>query len=521
VIDTLNGEGLLPEEAAADAPADYASSARKLTSGSLLARNTFLNLVGQVAPMFVALFSIPRLIHVLGTDRFGVLTIAWMVVGYFSFFDLGLGRAMTNLVARKLATGDEEELPSIIWTTNLLMGALGVLGTIILAILSPVLVQDLLKTPLALKLETTRAFYLLSLSVPFVISTAGLRGVLEARQKFGVINIARIPLGISIFAAPLLVLPWSNSLVPVVGTLLVSRVFFWLVYAFLVLRDIPSLRHHVKFDMRLLPMLFSFGAWMTASNIISPVMAYLDRFLVGMLLSLSAVAYYATPFEMASKMQILPAAIVGVLFPAFSTALVADREHAGRLFRRSVKYVVIVLFPLTLLTVLFAQNALTLWLGAEFASHSTRVLQLLAIGIFVNGLANLPFALVQGAGRADITGKCHLLELPFYLVAVWLLTMHFGILGTAIAWTMRVTLDAALLFWVSGRFVDKLVRLRFLLAAASVVVAVYALAMMDMGLPVKILVAMITLLLFAATAWYALLAADERAAIQGWRVRFL
>ena len=74
------------------------SDVKVLTRGSLLARNTLWNLLGQVAPMSVALFAIPMLIRRVGTDRFGILTIAWMVVGYFSLFDLGLGRAMTNLV---------------------------------------------------------------------------------------------------------------------------------------------------------------------------------------------------------------------------------------------------------------------------------------------------------------------------------------------------------------------------------------------------------------------------------------
>jgi O-antigen/teichoic acid export membrane protein len=471
--------------------------------------------------MAVGLFAIPRLISSLGTDRFGVLMIAWMVVGYFSFFDLGLGRAMTNLVAQKLATGSDRDLPAIVWTANLLMGALGIVGAVVLAMLSPILVHNLLKTPPALQAETTNALYILSASIPFVISTTGFRGVLEARQRFGIINLVRIPMGIATFAAPLLVLPWSKTLPPVVGILVVARALFWLIYAVLALHDMPLLLHKFEIDRRLLPMLFSFGAWMTVSNIVSPVMAYLDRFLIGMLLSLTAVAYYATPFEVATKMGILPMAIVGVLFPAFSTALAADREHAGKLFRRAVKYVALALFPLTLLMVLFAQNGLTIWLGPAFASHSTRVLQLLAIGVFANGLATLPFALIQGAGRADITGKLHLLELPFYLAAVWVLTKHFGIEGTAIAWTVRVIVDAILLFWVAGRFVDRSVRFRSIFTATAGVAAMFALAMVGMSLPEKILVSLIALLSFAAAAWFALLAADERSAIQGLRARLL
>jgi O-antigen/teichoic acid export membrane protein len=502
-------EAIKEKSAAPTAPIGGAE-VRKLTGGILLARNTAWNLIGQIAPMAVGLFAIPMLVHALGTDRFGVLTIAWMVVGYFSFFDLGLGRAMTNLVAQKLATGSHHELSAIIWTANLLMGAMGVLGGVVLALLSPVLVQNLLKTPAALQLETTRAFYLLSLSVPFVISTAGFRGVLEARQKFGIINIVRIPMGVATFAAPLLVLPWSKHLTAVVGILVVFRFIFWFVYTFFALRDMPFLLHDIVIDTHLLPMLFSFGAWMTVSNVVSPIMQYLDRLLVGMLLSLTAVAYYATPYEVATKMLILPGAIVGVLFPAFSCALVVDRAHAGKLFRRAVKYVVLALFPLTLMIVLFAYNGLSIWLGPAFASHSTRALQWLAIGVFANGLASLPFALVQGAGRADITGKLHLLELPFYLATVWVLTMHFGIEGTAIAWVARALIDGILLFFAAFRFVDSSVRLRSILASVALVTAVFTLAMISMSLPEKIIVSVIVLLSFAATAWFALLAVDER-----------
>jgi O-antigen/teichoic acid export membrane protein len=427
---------------------------------------------------------------------------------------------MTNLVAQKLATESDHELPAIIWTANLLMVALGILGATVLALLSPLLVQNLLKTPPALQHEATRAFYLLSLSVPFVISTTGFRGVLEARQRFGVINAVRVPMGIATFAAPLLVLPWSNHLTAVVGILVAARFVFWLTYAFLALRDLPFLLHRIVIDMRLLPMLFSFGAWMTVSNLIGPIMAYLDRFLVGMLLSLTAVAYYATPYEVATKLGILPTAIVGVLFPAFSTALVADRKHAGKLFRRSVKYVALVLLPSTFLLMLFAQNGLNIWLGQAFANHSTRVMQLLAIGVFANGLASLPFAFVQGAGRADITGKLHLLELPFYVATVWVLTMHFGIEGTAIAWTIRVIVDAILLFWVAGKFVDRFVRFRSIFTAATGVAAVFALAMVSMSLPLKLLAAALGMMSYVATAWFVLLAVDERAVLLNYMTRF-
>lgn len=81
----------------------------KLTRGSLLASNTLWNLAGYGLPLLVAVFAIPLLIKGLGIDRFGILTLAWMVMGYLSLFDLGLGRALTKLVSEKLSAGQEEE----------------------------------------------------------------------------------------------------------------------------------------------------------------------------------------------------------------------------------------------------------------------------------------------------------------------------------------------------------------------------------------------------------------------------
>src|SRR3712207_3801756 len=139
------------------------STPDNLTSGRLLARNTIFSFAGQIAPLLVALFAVPLLIDGLGTDRFGVLTLAWIVIGYFSLFDLGLGRALTMLVAEKLGMGRERDIPPIVWTALFLMLLLGLIGTAVVSLLSPLLVRDVLKIPEALQSETLHAFYLLAL----------------------------------------------------------------------------------------------------------------------------------------------------------------------------------------------------------------------------------------------------------------------------------------------------------------------------------------------------------------------
>src|SRR5579864_7065645 len=160
-----------------------------LTSGGLLARNTAWNLVGQILPMLVGILTIPVIISAMGVDRFGVLSLAWVVIGYFSLFDLGIGRALTKLVADRLGANDEGSIPPLAWTSLLLMFLLGVFGGSLTVTVSRWLVQVALKVPEGLRTETLRGFYLLAISIPMVTTTSGLRGILEALQRFRILNL--------------------------------------------------------------------------------------------------------------------------------------------------------------------------------------------------------------------------------------------------------------------------------------------------------------------------------------------
>jgi O-antigen/teichoic acid export membrane protein len=450
---------------------------RHLISGGRLARNTVWNLLGTGAPLAVAVFSIPILIRELGKERFGVLALAWALIGYASVFDLGVGRALTQLVAKKLGAGERRDVPGLARTSLLLMLMLGLIGSVAVILISPWLVRHALRVPGAMQMETLRSFYLLGLSIPLVITTAGLRGLLEAHQRFALTNALRIPMGVFTFLGPLLVLPFTRNLVPIVAVLLLGRLLGCVAHMWACLRAIPGLRVQCPLERSYISALLRFGSWMTVTNLVSPLMVTLDRFLIGALLSVAAVTYYVTPFEVVTKILLIPAALMGVVFPAFSTASGQDRAHTALLFDRSIRCVSMALFPLILLVVLFAHDGLKLWLGIEFAQHSTRVLQWLGIGVFISSLASIPFAFLQGMGRPDLTAKVNLLELPLYLLTVWSLTKLRGVEGTAIAWTLRMAVDAAILFWLSARVAPESARsvLRIVRNAAGAV-AVLSLA---------------------------------------------
>jgi O-antigen/teichoic acid export membrane protein len=238
------------------------------------------------------------------------------------------------------------------------------------------------------------------------------------------------------------------------------------------------------------------------------------------MLGMAAVTYYATPFDVVTKVLVIPASTVAVLFPAFSTANSLDRDRMATLYRRGAKFTLLILFPILLATIVFAREGLSLWLGATFASHSTRVLEWLAAGTLLSGLALVPFSLVQGVGRPDLTGKLHLVELPVYAVLLWCLIRSRGIEGAAMAWTIRVGADGLVLFLLSHR----LLGLGKLLNWRTVTAAVGALGMMCLGAVVPGLFLEVFLFAFCLVAlamagWFWLLSPEERGLVQRWAWR--
>lgn len=405
-------------------------------------KNIIWNLLGNILPLGVGLFIFPLIISAYGTERFGLLALAWSLVGYFSLFDMGLSRALTQMVAERLSQQvDHAEVVEMIRTSFRVMFLLGLIGGIVLWLIVPWLVTDMLKVSSALKHETIQAFSVLAFSIPLVVHTSALRGVLDALQLFKQASMIRILLGVGTFIGPYIASLFGASLIHAVYSLLIVRIISWMMHIYAVhntaLLKNKSLPYHVKW----LQPLFTFGSWMTVSNIVGPLMVYLDRFVIAALISASAVAYYVAPYEVVTKMWAVPAAISGVLFPLFAKEWQANPLSSAKFLNQGVTYVLIFLYPPILLLSLFAHEWLLIWLNPEFSQNGAVIVGWLAAGVLVNSVAQIIFAKVQGAGRADWTAKLHMIEVVPYLILLWFALKYFGIAGAAMVWFLRATFD--------------------------------------------------------------------------------
>jgi len=477
--------------------------------GKILTKNWGLNLAGQALPLLAALIAIPYVLHGLGAERFGLLSIAWAILGSAGLLDLGLGRATTKFVAECLGRGEDQKLPALVWTSLGSQVLCGIIGALLAALSIATLVDRYLKISPELHGEAKATLYILAASFPVVLATNALRGVLEAVQRFDLVNYVRVPASILVFVLPLIALPFGLRLPGIVLLFLLVRVFASIAYLGACVKVMPALRGDFSVDPKLLLPLLVYGGWITVSNFVGPLLTYVDRFIIGAMLSISYVSYYAVPSEAVMRASVIPGSLVATLFPAFASLDASgSREKLEELCIRSVKSLLLLMGPCFMLVISFAPQILRLWLGANFAAQSALVLQILCVGAFFNCVAFIPFCLLQGLGRPDLTAKFHLLEFPFYVLAMYFLLPRMGIAGAALAYTLRLCVDAFLLFGAVFRLKHISIRLfaeskvqRTVLAIVVFGTLLTLLALTPGSALVQLVVSSLLLLAFAIAAW--------------------
>jgi len=487
------------------------------TSKSILARNTFLNIIGLSLPFLVGIIAIPLIISGLGTERFGLLSLGWVILGYVGIFDLGLGRATTKFVASALGRGERDGISSIFWTAALSQVILGSIASLLVISLTPFFAQHILKIPEALVSEAQVTFYLLALTIPVVLLQSSFSAILEVFQRFDLINAVKVPASSLTFIIAAMAAPAGFGLPTIIILLFISRFIATFIFFLFCLRVFPPLRSRPSLKPKLLRPLLSFGGWVTVSNVLAPLLVYFDRFLIGSLRSVDEVAYYTAPYDIVTKLWILPTSLVVTLFPIFSSLGKRSKESLTNIMAHSIKYLLLIMGPLILILSVLAKKILSIWLGPEFALRSALTLQILSWGVLINSLAHLPFTMLQGIGRPDLPAKFHLLEVPFYISLAWYLIVHWGINGAALAWSIRVTLDAFLLYYAAvkvGSFsVPSLHRAsleRYLALFSLLILACLLATHLDSKPLIMALTLIGSFLAFYAAAWKFLLSLEEK-----------
>lgn len=410
-------------------------------------RHASYNLIGSVIPIVLSLVTVPIYLKLVGPDRYGVLAIAWLLLGYFGLFDLGLGRATSFRIA-SLREAAPEARAATFWSALCVNAGMGLIGGVVLWFAAGYFFEHVLKVAETLRPEVLASVPMLAAAVPIATITGVLTGAMQGREKFLETNIISVTSTALFQLLPLAVAALHGPDLPLLLIAAVSARL--LAILFLGYRCHSELLHRVRprFHPEEIPLLLKFGGWVNLTSIIGPVLVIVDRFAIGAVLGTTALAIYTVPFQLAQRIAIVPGALVNALFPRMTASAPDVRDSMGR---KATLTLACVVSPTVLFGVLILEPFLHLWVGADIATQASPVGRVLFVAFWANGFALVPFIFLQSSGRPDLPPKMHLLEIPIYLTGLYLGMTYFGLIGCAVVFCGRCILDYGLLSAAAGR----------------------------------------------------------------------
>lgn len=403
--------------------------------------NFGVNVASAMLPIAIQLVTVPLYLHLIGQARYGLLSIVWLLLGYFGFLDLGLSRAAANALAR-LPIHATTERARVLATTCLLNLGLGCVGGVILYFGGTLILTRLLKLPVELVPEVDALSGWIAGLLPLAFLSGVGVGALEARERFVVANIVQVggqALGQLLPLAAVYAL--GPSLAVVVPIAALVRGATALVTLLLAARQ-EHVFTHLAFDRAKARALLGYGGWVSLSGLLSPLIWSVDQVMIGAIQGVARVAAFAVPMNLVQRTQVIGAALARTLFPRLSSASEAEAEAAQRSAILALGHCFgMVCFG----GILLLRPFLELWVGRGMADQAAPIGEILFFGIWINSVASVSLTYLLARGMPRLLVKLQLIELLPCVAMFWAMTHFFGVVGAAVAFSIRCLLDAALI----------------------------------------------------------------------------
>jgi O-antigen/teichoic acid export membrane protein len=435
---------------------------RNTTDGmtTKVVKGSFWVLVGQVVPLIATFIASPFVIRYLGSEAYGVLLLIAMIPGYFTFADFGMNLASTKFGSEAYGDGLPDKEAIAIRTATYIAFCSVLLIAIPMFIFSRFIINDIFRVPakyidvasIGLKL-TTIAFFFNSLSA--VINTPqlsrlkmNLNVLINAGPRILMTTLAPVVLYFDFGIKGASLLACSTALVILLLNILVSG------------RLLPRL-FSFSIDQTLIKPLMNFGQSIVLYAIALMFIINMEKMLLPRIMhSPKYLAYYSVAFTLANMTNMFSLAMAQTLLPAFSQLLTPEKKaHLKVLFSRCLRISLIGLIPSIMVLLVIAKPFFTKWAGEEFGRESTIPFYILLVGVFFSLIVYVPNTILIAIGKSRLFAKYYMLEIIPYTLLVYLFIKLLGVMGAAIAWTIKEIVNSLAFMWFTKKYTGLTIKL--------------------------------------------------------------
>lgn len=488
----------------------------------MLLRNSLWHLSGSALPALVALGTVPLLIHGLGLEGFGIVTLITSVVGYFGVLDVNLSAGSIKFLAEHHARQDQRRFAETFWFGVGFYLLLGTLVGLALLVFADTLLDQFFKVSTEAHADALRGIHIAATGFVLVQLQNYLLVVPQALQRFDRSASGEAFFGVLVNLVSALVAIHGGGISGVLGSRVLVSVLnlLWLVWLLQRL-SIPLAPALPRREVWRALANFSAHSWL--SRTASMLHQYADKLIVGAIAGPVALAIYTVPSQLATRILGLTYRLAAVIYPRVSAlAATGEQQQLRTLYLDATRLLTFLNVAVLGLIAIAGEHFLVEWVGSEFVALGYPVLLLVTLGLLVDSLTTLPSLVNDGLGHPKISGRFAIARGLLGVGMVWLGTSLFGALGAAGAHLLCSLLMTGLfLLYVHERTVPasfkETWRLCWAPSAYAGASALLLLLPLQWAFPISLpgLLWLVTLsaLLLMLAGWFFIAREEERAAL--------
>lgn len=406
---------------------------------TLLKRNIAANFLGQGWSALMSIIFIPLYIKFLGIEAYGLIGFFAMMQGTLQVLDLGLSQTMNREMARYTVLPDKAaEARDLVRTLEMGYWVIGIIIGVTVVVASPFIAKYWIKAGSLSTNTIQQAVAIMGLVValqwPISLYGGGLLG-LQRQILFNMVRICISTLG----SCGAVLILWLAS--PTITAFFKWQVFvsavFVTIITVLLWRSLPLAERAARFDFRLVRYIWRFAAGMSGIALSAIILMQLDKLILSKILSLEMFGYYTLAGAVSNAIPtILAGPVFTALFPRF-TSLVAlnDNTALTLLYHQGTQLMAVIVLPMAALLSYFSYDILYLWTGStQTAGTASPIVSILVIGMALNALMTLPYALQLSHGWTSIGLRINAFLIITLVPAIYYMATHYGAVGAASVW---------------------------------------------------------------------------------------
>jgi O-antigen/teichoic acid export membrane protein len=422
-----------------------------------IVKNVGSGLLAQAWTALLGLIALPILIRGLGAERYGLLALSLALIGFAAVADLGVGRAASKFIAEDFERNEVVRTQKFVGTALTVSATMGVLGTAVLLLTTPLLVKHVFTIREPMQAQATLAFVLTAVGLMPVLLRILFDGVLAGHHRIAFLSAGTmiantLKIGLSVAA----IVSGYSVLAIVAVNVLVCYLHAGGLWWYTRRHFAGQIRIGFGWDREIARQLLALGVVSTVSWVFANVIfLYADRFLIGIFFPLSLIGYYTMAFDITSKQWYISGSVSQVFFPVFSGKAVASPRDLEHSYLQATKALAVMATGVTMLLVALGRELVTYWISPEFAANSTPLLGLLAVGILLSCYVTIPYtAIIAGGARPGVGVKIFGAATVIHFGAsLWWLHL-WGTAGIALAFAVAYGfVFVASIWWVSRNLV--------------------------------------------------------------------